>query len=145
MSNSELQECKIHRSFKGWELQECPSKKSFNVVAAREQKLEELQGGGRSGSLKVSSLLLLSYFLHSFVARKMTTMSPSSSFVSSCYKEKDDNNVVIIFIFFFNTNITPLYLGWGNDGTNSINSPSSNSISACNNKIYCCKIESREL
>jgi hypothetical protein len=84
LSNSKLQEHEIHRSFKGWELQECPSKRSFNVVAARAQKLEELQGGGRSGSLKVSSLLLLLfYFLYFF-----------------CCKE-DDKDVTVVFFCLF--------------------------------------------
>jgi asparagine synthetase B (glutamine-hydrolysing) len=41
--------------------------------------------------------------------------------------------------------ITPLYLGWGNDGTSSINFPSCNFISTCNSKTYYCKIEVREL
>ncbi len=40
LSSSKLQERKIHNSFKGWELQECPSKRSFNVVAAGAQKQE---------------------------------------------------------------------------------------------------------
>jgi hypothetical protein len=46
---------------------------------------------------------------------------------------------------YFFPSITPLYLGWGNDGTNSINFPYCNSISTCSNKIYCCKIKVREL
>jgi hypothetical protein len=35
LSISNLQEYEIHRSFKGWELQECPNKRSFNMVVAR--------------------------------------------------------------------------------------------------------------
>jgi hypothetical protein len=78
-------------SCKGWELQECPNKRSFNVVVAGARTPEDLQGGGRSGSLKVRSLLLLLIFAFFFVAKKMTTMSSSSSFVSSCCEEEDDN------------------------------------------------------
>ncbi len=69
--------------------------------------------------------------------KKMTTM-PSSFFSS-------------FFLFFatnkhyFFPNITPVYLGWGNDGTKSINFPSCNSNSTFNNKTYYCKIEAREL
>ncbi len=33
LSSSKLHESKIHKSFKGWELLECPNKRSFNVVA----------------------------------------------------------------------------------------------------------------
>jgi hypothetical protein len=46
---------------------------------------------------------------------------------------------------YFFPNITPLYLGWGNDGTYSINFPYCNSILACSSKTYYCKIEIREL
>ncbi len=62
---------------------------------------EKLQGGGRSGSLKVSSLLLLlSYF---FVAKKMITMSLLSSFISFHYYEEENNNntIVVVVVFFF--------------------------------------------
>jgi asparagine synthetase B (glutamine-hydrolysing) len=41
--------------------------------------------------------------------------------------------------------ITPLYLGWGNDGTSSIKFPSCNFISTCSSRTYYCKIEVGEL
>jgi hypothetical protein len=41
--------------------------------------------------------------------------------------------------------ITPLYLGWGNDGTNTINFPSCNSILDYNNKTHYGKIKAREM
>jgi len=54
------------------------------VVVAKAQKQEELQGGGKSGSLKVSSLLLLlSYFLHFFRCKE------------------DGNDVTIVFLCLF--------------------------------------------
>ncbi len=66
LTSSKLKEPKIHKSFKGYELQECPSKRSFNVMAEGARKQEELQGGGKSGSLKVSSFLLLLFLFFAF-------------------------------------------------------------------------------
>ncbi len=186
------------------------------MVAIGAWKQEELQGGGKSGTLKVSSLLLLLFlFLHFFVMKKMAMMSLSSSFVSSsCFKEEDDNGVLVVFFFFLlqrrqrqhhraiivlfwcfvdvrkrwqiaihnhyvvvlhekkmttSMFIIVLYLklyawamkvhcsyswpnwhnttmfGWGNDGTNSINFPSYNSILAYSSKTCYCKIKARKM
>jgi hypothetical protein len=51
-----------------------------------------------------------------FVAKKMTTMSLLSYFVSFCYYEKCDNGVDFVFFFakfffVFFPNTTPFYLG----------------------------------
>jgi hypothetical protein len=70
-------------------LQECPMKRSFNKQATRARKQEELQGGGKNGSLKISTLLFfLYYFLH-------------SSIFSSCCKENDDSVIIIFFFYYF--------------------------------------------
>jgi len=70
-------------------LQECPMKRSFNKQAIGARKQEELQGGGKNGSLKISTLLLfLYYFLH-------------SSIFSSCCKENDDSVIIIFFFYYF--------------------------------------------
>jgi len=51
------------RGVSSWWQQKQESKRSFKVVVAKAGKQEELHCGGKSGSLKVSSLLLfLSYF-----------------------------------------------------------------------------------
>ncbi len=154
----ELERAWVAQSFKSTKSTRASRVGSFNVVATRAWKQEELQGGDRSGRLKQSSLS--SSFLIScifFVTKKMTTMSLLSSFVSSYCKKKDNNSVTVVVVFFSffsffllqkNTifsSITPLYLGWGNDGTSSINFPSCNSISSCSSKTYYCKIKAREL
>jgi len=75
------------------------------MVAARAQKQEELQGGGKSGSLKVSSLLLLlSYFLH-FASRwrqKWELEGKLPSYISSscCEEDKNDNNIIVSSLSF---------------------------------------------
>ncbi len=58
---------------------------------------EELQGGGKSGNLKVSSVLfLLSYFLNYFVFSSYRFPSPPFSFF--CCEE--DNDAIVILVFY---------------------------------------------
>jgi hypothetical protein len=68
------------------------------------------------------------------VAKIKTTIVSSSFFFFFCCKE----------ILFFSQHRTTLP-SWGTDGTSSINFHSYNSIPACSNKTYSCKIEAREL
>ncbi len=59
---------------------------------------KELQGGGRSGNLKVSSLS--PPHLLFFYCEEMTTMSLLSYFVSFHYCEKDNDNTIVVSSFF---------------------------------------------
>lgn len=68
-------------------------------MAARAGKQKELQGGGKSGNLKVSSLLFfLSYFLNSFVFSSYKFPSPPFSFF--CCEENNDGIIVVLFYCF---------------------------------------------
>jgi len=75
LSSSEFQEHKIHKSFKGWELQHGGNKSMKARGASRWWQKWEIEAK--------LPLLLLSYFLHFF-----------------CYEE-DDNNVTVVFFCLF--------------------------------------------
>jgi hypothetical protein len=86
--------------------------------ALRARRQEELQGGGKSGSLKVRSLFLLFCFLCVFFATKRTTVGLFFSYTIPAHKDdndvccrylllllfyykEDDDTVIIVFIWPF--------------------------------------------